>query len=99
MHPEYGPARILLEGPLLADLPDFTVDDERYTRLRTAEDVQVHARHLHDGILHPLVWSRERRVSGGTTRTFYDALGHDAASYAVQEHRDVLRRGVSWLLR
>ncbi|KNC18524.1 hypothetical protein AC792_11710 [Arthrobacter sp. RIT-PI-e] len=99
MHPEYGPARILLEAPLLAGLPDFTVDDERYTRLRTAEDVLVHARHVHDGVLHPLVWSRERRMPGGSARTFYDALGHDAASYTEQVHREVLRRGGSWLLR
>jgi type 1 glutamine amidotransferase len=98
MHPDYGPAQVLLEGPLLTGVPDFTVDDERYSRLRTAADVLVHARHLHDGILHPLIWSHERASPAGRARTFYDALGHDATSYSVPEHREVLRRGVSWLL-
>lgn len=98
MHPDYGRAQILLDGPLFADLPDFTLDDERYSWLRTAEDVLVHARHLHEGEAHPVAWSRERPVPCGTARSFYDALGHDAASYASPEHRELLRRAVSWLL-
>lgn len=98
MHPEYSPARILLEGSFSAGVPNFTVNDERYSWLRTSPDVVVHARHEHEGHLHPLIWSLERTVESGTARSFYDALGHDAASYSSPEHRELLVRAVDWLL-
>lgn len=102
MHPEYGPAQIRLEGSFPAGVPDFTVDDERYSWLRTSPDIVVHARHQHEGHLHPLMWSLEREVQGAdgstTARSFYDALGHDAASYLAPEHRELLARAVEWLL-
>lgn len=104
MHPEYGPAHILLDGSFPAGVPDFTVDDERYSWLRTSPDIVVHARHEHDGHLHPLMWSLERAVksdsgaASGTARSFYDALGHDAASYSSPERRELLGRAIDWLL-
>lgn len=102
MHPEYGQAHIMLEGSFPVGVPDFTVDDERYSWLRTSPDVVVHARHEHEGHLHPLIWSLERTVERGagtaTARSFYDALGHDAASYSSPEHRELLERAVDWLL-
>lgn len=102
MHPEYGPAQILLEGSFPVGVPDFTVDDERYSWLRTSADVVVHARHEHEGHLHPLIWSLERPVEhpagSATARSFYDALGHDAASYKSPERRELLTRAVDWLL-
>lgn len=106
MHPEYGAAHILLEGSFPVGVPDFTLDDERYSWLRTSPDVMVHARHEHEGHLHPLIWSLERplerktgRETGdATARSFYDALGHDAASYQSPEHRELLTRAVDWLL-
>jgi type 1 glutamine amidotransferase len=39
------------------------------------------------------MWSLDRRPG----RTFYDALGHDAASYQSPEHREILRRAIAWL--
>ncbi|WP_323960132.1 ThuA domain-containing protein [Arthrobacter sp. JZ12] len=104
MHPEYGKANILLEGSFPVGVPDFTVDDERYSWLRTSPDVVVHARHEHEGHLHPLMWSLQRPVradagsGAGVARSFYDALGHDAASYSSPEHRELLVRAVDWLL-
>ncbi|WP_299166493.1 ThuA domain-containing protein [uncultured Arthrobacter sp.] len=98
MHPEYGAAHILLEGSFPVGVPDFTLDDERYSWLRTSPDVVVHARHEHEGHLHPVMWSLERQVETGSARTFYDALGHDAASYKSPEHRELLTRAVDWLL-
>jgi type 1 glutamine amidotransferase len=106
MHPEYGAAHILLEGSFPVGVPDFTVDDERYSWLRTSPNAVVHARHEHEGHLHPLMWSLERplertveRGAGtATARSFYDALGHDAASYSSPEHRELLTRAVNWLL-
>ena len=96
MHPDYGRAKVLMDpqsGELAAGIPDFEVLDERYSWLRTLPGITVHARHEHEGTLHPLVWSYER---GG--RTFYDALGHDSASFDSAEHQELLKRGVSWLL-
>lgn len=103
MHPDYGPAQVLIDphsGPLAEGIPDFEVLDERYSWLRTLPGITVHARHRHEGTLHPLVWSYTRDVRGGGRggRTFYDALGHDSASFDSPEHRDLLSRGIRWLL-
>ena len=100
MHPDYGPAHVLMDprsGPLAAGIPDFELPDERYSWLRTLPGISVHARHQHEGTLHPLVWSYIRN-GVMEARTFYDALGHDAASFESPEHRELLRRGISWLL-
>ena len=97
MHPEYGPAKILVQGcsgPLAGGIPDFEVQDERYSWLRTSPDIKVHAMHRHEGTLHPLLWSRTR----GGARSFYDALGHDAASFESPEHLEMLRRAIAWLV-
>jgi type 1 glutamine amidotransferase len=106
MHPEYGPAAIHVlpgSGPLAAGIPDFKLLDERYSWLRTVPGIIVHATHTHDGVEHPVMWSFERGTGRGTRgrepagRTFYDALGHDAASYESAEHRELLRRALAWL--
>ena len=97
LHPDYGLASVLVDassGPVTLGIPDFELTDERYSRLETDPGITVHARHLHDEELHPLMWSHERPGGG---RTFYDALGHDAASYESPEHRELLRRGITWL--
>jgi type 1 glutamine amidotransferase len=63
MHPEYGPAAIHIlpgSGPLVAGIPDFKLLDERYSWLRTAPGIKVHATHTHDGVEHPVMWSLER---------------------------------------
>jgi type 1 glutamine amidotransferase len=102
MHPEYGTARIHLQGgsdPVVANIPDFDLMDERYSYLRTAPGITVHASHSYEGREHPVMWSLHRGASprGSTGRTFYDALGHDAASYESPEHRELLLRAISWL--
>ena len=96
MHPEYGPAAIHVHpetGPLVEGITDFELLDERYSYLQTAPDITVHATHTHEGLEHPVMWSLDRRPG----RTFYDALGHDAASYQSPEHREILRRAIAWL--
>lgn len=97
MHPDHGVAEILVDrnsGSVAAGIPDFQLTDERYSWLDTHPDITVHGRHIHEDVLHPLIWSYERDGGG---RTFYDALGHDAASYESPEHRELLRRGIAWL--
>jgi type 1 glutamine amidotransferase len=96
MHPEYGPAAIHLRpesGALVEGIADFELLDERYSYLQTAPAVTVHATHTHEDREHPVMWSLDRRPG----RTFYDVLGHDAASYDSPEHRELLLRAISWL--
>ncbi|MBT2538486.1 ThuA domain-containing protein [Arthrobacter sp. ISL-69] len=99
MHPEYGPASIAVKsGPIVQGIPNFEVMDERYSYLRTSPCIRVRAHHNYEGQEHPVLWSLERPSAGGRTgRTFYDALGHDAASYESPEHRELLLRAIDWL--
>ena len=106
MHPDYGPASICLQrdsGALVRGIGDFILPDERYSYLRTAPGITVHATHSHGGTEHPVMWSLERASNPDSAagnrpgRTFYDALGHDAASYESPEHRELLLRAIAWL--
>lgn len=102
MHPAYGPASVSVvegAGPVVHGIPDFELLDERYSYLRTSSLVTVHATHTHEDVEHPLMWSLERPARGTLPagRTFYDALGHDAASYQSPEHRQLLLNAISWL--
>lgn len=96
MHPAYGPATIHVlpeSGALAQGIADFELLDERYSYLQTAPAVTVHATHTHEGLEHPVMWSLDRRPG----RTFYDALGHDAASFQSPGHRQLLLRAIAWL--
>jgi uncharacterized protein len=96
-HPDYGRATILVHperDAIVAGLDDFTVDDERYTDLRIDPAVVALASHDHDGREHPLMWARHH----GDAKVFYDALGHDAASYEAPTHREILERAIRWLI-
>lgn len=102
MHPDYGPASIDVlphTGAVVAGIPDFELLDERYSFLRTSPHITIHATHRYDGVEHPVLWSLERPSTGTGKggRTFYDALGHDAASYQSREHREILSRAIVWL--
>jgi len=95
-HPDYGRAHIRIHPErheVVAGLDDFEVDDERYTDLRVASDVVPLAGHEHDGREHPLMWARTH----GSARVFYDALGHDTASYDSAAHREIVGRAARWL--
>lgn len=97
MHPEYGRAAIHVvpeSGALVAGIGDFELMDERYSYLQTAPGITVHATHTHEHREHPVMWSLNR----GGGRTFFDALGHDAASYESPEHRELLLRAIAWLM-
>jgi len=94
MHPPYGaaPVRVVDDThPITAGLADFTLDDERYTRLRIDPGVRVLAEHDHDGRAWPLIWTPPRG------RVVVDLLGHDAASYDSPAHRAILTRAMRWL--
>ena len=98
MHPPQDLATVLVRRgthPIVADLDDFEVYDERYSYLDTRRDVRVLCEHEFQGQRHPLAWARE----SGRGRVVYDGLGHDVRSYDSAAHVELLQRSVRWLLR
>jgi uncharacterized protein len=97
-HPPIGPevaVEVAGAHPVVDGVDGFTVVDEVYGGLALRPDV--------DGLLaapqpgtgapaHPLLWAREH----GGGRVVYDALGHHPPSYAVPEHREIVRRAIRW---
>src|SRR5690606_34509664 len=73
----------------------FTVADERYARLQLIGTAAVLADHEHEGIRHPLIWTREI----GAARCAYDGLGHDTRSFDSEPHREIIRRLARWAAR
>lgn len=94
MHPPFEDAAAIrvLDHPLAAGLADFTVADERYSRLQLIGPSAVLADHEHDGVRQPLIWTREV----GAARVAYDGLGHDSRSYDSAPHREIVRRLARW---
>ena len=89
-HPPLGPLQIEVcaDHPLVAGLDDFAIEDERYSDLDLAADVQP----LLQCAGQPLLWAREH----GGGRVVYDALGHHPPSYEVPQHREIVRRAITW---
>src|SRR4029450_7212498 len=62
IHPQQDlPVIVVPSGahPIVRDLADFTVFDERYSHHHTNPDITVLCEHATDGRLHPIVWARE----------------------------------------
>jgi type 1 glutamine amidotransferase len=95
-HPPLGPCTVDVRPdahPISAATASFEVVDERYTDLDLREGSIVIATHEHEGVVHPLVWSRTVRAS----RVVADALGHGVESYDSAGHRSLLRAAAAWL--
>jgi type 1 glutamine amidotransferase len=99
----HGPivdGRILVEDrrhPATRDLPtSFPMRDEFYEFFSNPRPrVRVLARLADTGGRDlPLVWSRRE----GTGRVFYDALGHEPATWHDTHHRRLLTGGLLWAL-
>ncbi len=91
-HPPLGELAVKVAAPghpLVAGLADFIIVDERYSDLDHGSDPPTPLL-VADGL--PLLWARVH----GNGRVVYDALGHHAASYAVPEHREIVRRAIRW---
>ncbi|MGY1694392.1 ThuA domain-containing protein [Geodermatophilus sp. SYSU D00814] len=95
-HPPLGAAvRVTVardRHPVVAGVPDFDVVDEVYGFLDLADGVEGLMTSPHGGREHPLLWAR----TVGAGRVVYDALGHHVPSYAVPEHREIVRRAAVW---
>jgi uncharacterized protein len=99
MHPPLGPVvvEVARSGhPIVAGLPErFAVEDEVYSYLNRAADVEPLMSTEHSGDRHPLLWARE--VDDG--RVVYDLLGHHVVSYDPPTHRQIVARSALWALR
>jgi type 1 glutamine amidotransferase len=93
-HPPQGSFRVDVshEEDLTAGIEDFDIVDESYADLRLGAGSRMLASHVLDGVRHPLVWLRQ----SGAGRIAVDLLGHDAASFAPREHRELLGRVARW---
>lgn len=97
MHPPIGEAQVLVSDhahPITEGLADFSVFDERYSLLDRFPAVRVLLHHEHEGSREPLVWV----LDDAAGRRVYDALGHDARSFASPARVELLEREVRWLL-
>jgi type 1 glutamine amidotransferase len=98
MHPPQDVAHVYLTSaphPILIDLTDFDVLDERYSYLELEPDVVVLGEHIYDDRRrHAILWAHHHL--GG--RVVYDALGHDARSYDSAGHVRFVQRSMAWLL-
>ena len=98
-HPPLGPVAVEVARsghPIVAGLPErFAVEDEVYSHLDRAADVEALMSAEHGGERHPLLWARE--VDRG--RVVYDLLGHHVPSYDPPTHRRIVARAALWALR
>jgi type 1 glutamine amidotransferase len=97
MHPKISQARITVRTgshPIVDDLTDFTVFDERYSHLRVGDGITALAEHSHDDLVHPLAWARQH----GPGRVVLDTLGHGVESYDSAGRVQLLQREIGWLL-
>ncbi|MGO2468315.1 MAG: ThuA domain-containing protein [Microbacterium gubbeenense] len=95
MHPPKSRAAFdWADHPLAGSAPLEAVD-ERYSYMQSFGPRDVVATHEHDGLTHPVVWTREH----GTARIAVDLLGHDAESYASESHRQLIARLAGWAAR
>jgi uncharacterized protein len=94
--PLSGPVDVRVEHghPIVAGLADFSIVDEVYGFLDRTDDVEGLLFSPHGGTDHPLLWAR----TVGSGRVVYDALGHHVPSYAVPEHRLIVRRAALWAI-
>lgn len=97
-HPPLGSeveVRPAADHPLVDGIAPFRIVDEVYGDLDLAPDVTGLLTAVQPGTPgpeHPLLWAREH----GGGRIVYDALGHHPPSYAVPEHREIVRRAIRW---
>ena len=77
-----------------ADLVDFDVHDERYSRLQFLGRSDIVATHTVDGVVHPTAWTR----TVGPSRVAVDLLGHDEHSYDSAGHRLLITELARWAI-
>jgi type 1 glutamine amidotransferase len=80
-------------SPIFEGIPAFTVHDELYVH-ELQPDLDVHFVAEHQGKAEPMVWTR----AYGSGRVCYACPGHRAASMQHESVREILRRGLTWVV-
>ncbi|MDP6125406.1 MAG: ThuA domain-containing protein [Candidatus Latescibacteria bacterium] len=96
-HLEYGEfavAPTTINHPITCGLDGFNIVDELYINPRIVGEIEVLATSEGDGVTHPIVWTN--RFEGA--RVVYDALGHDAVSFAQPVHRELIKQAANWVI-
>lgn len=78
--------------PVTTRLDAFEVHDELYIQ-QCDPGLTVHMVAIHDGVAHPMVWSRTE----GRGRVVYVALGHDERVWRLREYRQLVGQVMKWL--
>lgn len=97
-HPPYGPVQTRVVAPahpLMQGVNAFQSRDEVYGQLRRASHCTVLAESCaEDQDWTPTVWCQMWQGA----RVYYDALGHNTASFSDPAHRRLLSNALAWLL-
>jgi type 1 glutamine amidotransferase len=78
--------------PITAGIEAFNVYDELYIE-RCDPSVELHMLALHEGVAHPLVWSKAE----GRGRVAHVALGHSVAVWQLASYQQLMLQTVAWL--
>jgi type 1 glutamine amidotransferase len=80
--------------PLVAGMPNCTIEDELYWRQHGTEPIEVllKAKSEETGADEPLLWAYEI----GQARIVQSLLGHSAATYSPAPMRALMRRIIAW---
>lgn len=81
-------------SPLFGDVPPFNVNDELYIH-RYSQEVTVHAVADNNGTPEPVIWTKTR----GKGRICYFSLGHTSKSADHPAFKEIIRRGITWVIQ
>jgi type 1 glutamine amidotransferase len=79
--------------PIVHDLPEIVVEDERYCELGVSAAAQVLLQSDGPEGVQPTMWTHER----GASRVVFSSLGHDHRSLRDRQHGVLLRRSLAWV--
>ena len=81
------------EHPIVCDLGEIVVEDERYCELGVGPQAQVLLESDGPEGVQPSMWTHEH----GAARAIFSSLGHDHRSLNNLQHGRLLRRSIAWV--
>lgn len=83
------------EHPIVHDLGEIVVEDERYCELGVGAAAQVLLQSDGPEGVQPTMWTHEL----GASRVVFSSLGHDHRSLRDHQHGVLLRRSLAWVAK
>jgi len=81
-------------SPIFGNVSPFNVTDELYIH-RFSREVTVHAVADNNGTPEPVIWTKTR----GKGRICYFSLGHTSTSADHSAFKEIIRRGITWVIQ